>query len=239
MSNPKVIDLSHHNPEPVWSEVKRGGTLGLIHKATEGTSFLDKTLYRRIAAARKAGLVTSTYHFLRPGSVEAQMDWYLEKVDPLPGERLCLDHEDPGVTLPMLEEAVTYLHERRPDCQLTIYSGHLIKAQLGSGKSPTLATLTSLWIAHYTTKPAPTWPKGTWPVWSLWQYTDGAEVSGISKPVDGNKWNGSDEALLTWFGSAAAPEPQPEPQPEPEPVKIDIRVPPGVPVTITVNGETI
>ena len=83
-------------------------------------------------------------------------------------------------------DAVGNLLQMRPDLQVTIYSGHLIKEQLGSTKNDYLAENTSLWIAQYTTAAAPSWPTATWPLWSLWQYTDKATVDGITKPVDGN-----------------------------------------------------
>ena len=69
-----VIDLSHHNPTPDWAKLKAAGCIGVIHKATEGTSYKDPTLYDRAKDAMAAGLKWSTYHFLRPGSMSAQMD---------------------------------------------------------------------------------------------------------------------------------------------------------------------
>ena len=235
MANPIVIDLSHWNADPVWQKVKEGGTIGVIHKATEGTNYVDNTLFRRMSAAKKAGLLTCTYHFLRPGNpgvMEDQMRHYLATIDPVPGERVCLDHEDEGTTLAMLEAAVEFLLDVRSDLQITIYSGHLIKEQLEKKSSPLLAGNTSLWVAHYTTKKSPTWPKDTWPHWSLWQYTDKANVSGIDGPVDGNKWNGTEEALKVWLAPAGEPA-----EPEPAPVSVNIQAPPGVEVVVYVNGE--
>jgi hypothetical protein len=151
---------------------------------------------------------------------------------------MVLDHEDPGVSLSDLEDAVEYLLDCRPDLQISIYSGHLIKDQLGDRLSDILADNTSLWIAQYTSAAAPSWPKGTWAVWSLWQYTDQAEVSGISARVDGNRWNGSIENLITWFGPAGEPVPEPAPEPEAGEVLVSVIASPGVKVTVMVNGET-
>lgn len=232
MANPIVIDLSHWNADPVWSKVKEGGTIGVIHKATEGTSYVDNTLFKRMSAAKKAGLLTCTYHFLRPGSMDVQMRHYLATIDPVPGERVCLDHEDTGVTLAMLESAVSYIRAVRPDLQITVYSGHLIKEQLQSASSPLLAGNTSLWVAHYTSKKVPTWPKDTWPHWSLWQYTDKADVDGIDGPVDGNKWNGTEQGLVKWLSPTGE-----LPEPEQAPVSVNIQAPAGVEVVVYVNGE--
>lgn len=234
-----VVDLSHWNPTPDWAKLKAGGVVGVIHKATESTGYVDDQLFSRAKAALAAGLKWSTYHFLRPGSMQAQMQHYLSTINPVPGERVCLDHEDAGVSLANLEQAVKLLQADPRKLQVTIYSGHVIKDQLGSKRSEVLAS-TSLWIAHYTTAAQPTWPSGTWPSWSLWQWTDKEKVPGISQPVDGDRWNGTPEALLEWFGPAGAepaPSPPPPPPPSPELEPIVMTVPAGQ--RLIVNGKEI
>jgi len=199
MTSP-VIDLSHHNPTPDWQAIKAAGVVGVIHKATEGASYADPDRKARLAAAYKAGLKIATYHFMRPGGISVQMDNYLKTIDAANGERVVLDHEDAGVTLVDLKVAIAYLLNKRPDLQITIYSGNLIKTQLGAKHDDLLANSTSLWLAQY--GPTPVWPTATWPAWSLWQWTDKEKVPGISAPVDGNKWNGTVDALKRWFGPA-------------------------------------
>lgn len=199
MASP-VIDLSHHNPEPDWPAMKAAGVVGVIHKATEGTTYRDPDRQRRLAAAYRAGIKIATYHFMRPGNIAAQMDHYINTIDAAKGERVVLDHEDAGVPIRDLELAITSLWNKRPDLQITIYSGHLIKEQLGNNKN-SLLSKTSLWIAQYNNV-GPSWPKAVWSTWSLWQWTDKEVVPGISRPVDGNKWNGTTEALKRWFGPA-------------------------------------
>lgn len=192
-----VIDLSHHNPTPDWAAIKAAGVLGIIHKATEGTGYADTDRKARLAAAYRAGLLIATYHFMRPGSISAQMDFYLKTIDAAQGERVVLDYEDPKIPVADLRIAINYLWNVRPDLQITVYSGNLIKEQLGSTHDELLAK-TSLWIAQYNNS-GPTWPKATWANWSLWQWTDHETISGISAPVDGNKWNGTEDGLRRFF----------------------------------------
>ena len=238
MAAPLVIDLSHHNPNPDWNQVKAAGVVGIIHKATEGTSFLDSQYFTRETAANNAGLCWASYHFLKHGNAAGQMDWYLSKAAPAPGDRVVIDYEDEACTLDDLHQAVQRILDKRPDVEITVYSGHLIKEQLGPNRDALLAENTSLWIAQYTSAAAPSWPKGTWPVWSLWQYTDKATVPGISAGVDGNKWNGDPAKLPGWFSpDNAAPEPEPEPAPEAKLVSVAITAPDGVDIRVTVNGE--
>jgi lysozyme len=237
MSNPIVVDLSHWNPTPNWAKLKAAGTVGVIHKATQGTGYVDDQLFGRARAAMDAGLCWSTYHFLEGGDAAAQMRFYLKTIDPRPGERMCIDHESTA-SLGQLKTAVQTLLDDDRKLQVTVYSGHTIKDQLGSKTDAFLAENTSLWIAHYTSADAPTWPSGTWPTWSLWQYTDRASVQGVSQPVDGNRWYGSPEALVAWFGPAGAvvpPEPEPEPEPDYEPLVMTM--PAGQP--LFVNGQEV
>jgi lysozyme len=235
MTNPVVIDISHWNPTPDWKALKAAGTAAVIHKATEGTGNVDGMLYNRAGPAMAAGLKWSTYHFLRPGKLPAQMDHYLRTVNPLEGERMCLDHEDAGVTLGDLEYCVKYLLDKRPDLQITIYSGHLIKEQLSGGRtSSVLAEKTSLWLAQYSTTPS--WPTQVWPTWSLWQYTDKATVSGVSQPVDGDRFNGSVEQCIAWFGPADQPIPVP-PEPAPPETEVsEVNITTKGSVRVTING---
>jgi len=239
MADPIVVDLSHYQPTPDWQKLKAAGVVGVILKCTDGAGYVDPTFASRYDAAIAAGLAVSTYHFLRPGNIQTQMNFYLNTLKPRNGERLCLDHEDAGVTLKELEQAVAYLQTDSRDIQVTVYSGHLIKDQLRDGYSDVLA-MTSLWIAQYTSANAPSWPIGTWPDWTLWQYTDKATVSGISGPVDGNKFNGSAENCGKWLGPATS---GPAPEPAEDLSLVVALSQPGAPppksikVSVTWNGE--
>jgi lysozyme len=235
MTDLSVIDVSHHQTVTDWTAVKNAGVLGVIHKATEGETYFDPTYQSHRKGAEAAGLKWAAYHFLRPGDMGAQMEFFLDCADLPEGARICLDHEDSGVSLADLQECVEWLFDCAEDLQVAIYSGHLIKDQLGDNSNPVLAK-TSLWLAQYTTG-TPSWPKGTWPAWTLWQFTDKASVAGITGAVDGNRFNGSDENCLKWFGPV--PQPVPPPVPEDQQVLIDINVPPGVHVQLTINGELV
>lgn len=198
MANPIVVDLSHHNPEPDWKALRKGGTQGVILKATQGVGFIDGTFMVRRNNALEAGLYVASYHFLERGNVAEQMAHYLSTVDPESYERLVIDYEecdDDTPTVDDLVEAVTILMDL--GYETTIYGGYKLKEDCDV-YMPDLAG-TSLWIAHYTDASQPTWPDDQWSHWSLWQYTDCADVVGISEPVDGNRWNGDAAQLRNWF----------------------------------------
>ena len=240
--NPVIIDISHHQADPIdWTKLKANGTVGVILKATEGTSYTDPTYVSRKKAALAAGLAVSSYHFFKKGNPTGQMSHFLGVVKPVVGERMVIDHET-DASLDELKEAVKWLMTSAPGVEITIYSGHTLKDQLGSKTDTLLAENTSLWVAQYTSAAEPSWPKGTWPTWSLWQYTDRAQASGIGVPVDGNRFNGSTANAVKWMGPTApdpAPAPKPEPTPEPEtsPVIVSVQTPPGIPVQVVINGR--
>lgn len=237
MTTPVVVDISHYQPQPDFKAMKAGGVVGVIIKATEGTSITDSKWKAYTEGAFAAGLKVGAYHFLRPGSMTAQVDHFLDCIDmllPL-GSRVAIDHEDSKVSLAELEDCIEYLHKKRPDLQIALYSGHLIKEQLGNKRSDTLARLTSLWIAQYNDT-GPSWPTGTWVTWSLWQYTDRATVPGISAPVDGDEWNGDSDGLLRWFGPVSN---VPEPEPAKPQVELRIKCPEGVELLIYVNDDKL
>lgn len=232
-----VIDLSHHNPTPDWPKLKQSGVLAVIMKCTENTGYADPTWPDRAQAAKSVGLMVAPYHFFKAGNVERQMDWFLANAQAPHGGRVIIDHEEKA-SLDELCRAVTYLWQQRWDLQITIYSGHTIKDQLGTTTRRNELANTSLWIAQYTSAAAPSWPKQQWAQWSLWQWTDKENVPGISAPVDGNKWNGSAEGLVR-FMSPASDQPAPAPEEDVPQVIVDITAPEGVNIRININGQAV
>src|SRR5262245_36630296 len=96
------LDVSHWQSDRGiidWPKVKAAGVLGVIIKATEGTSYVDPDYTMNRDGAEKAGLAIATYHFLKHGSIEKQMDFYIGIVTPEFGERLVIDYEDKACTI--------------------------------------------------------------------------------------------------------------------------------------------
>lgn len=252
---PKIIDISHWQGFPDFTKVRAQGVLACIMKATEGVSYKDPNCAQNTINAQKNGIACATYHWLKPrkfASATAQMKFYLETIDPVPGERVIIDYEEAGCTLTDLIEAVTQLKKDPRQLQITVYSGNLLKEQLGANLNAFLAQNTDLWLAQYTNI-APTWPKGTYPQWTLWQYSESGHLDGIQgSAVDFNRFAGTDEQLLAWLsprsvstgaveavlpqagggGEALAADTSTSAEALPT---VDITVPPGM--SIRVNGK--
>jgi len=227
---PICIDISHHQGFPDFREVRDAGVLGMIHKATEGTSFVDQNRAENCSSAIGAGIVCATYHWLKPGDAADQMKFYMDVVQPVSGERMVIDYEEDGCTLDDLHEAVQILLNDPRDLQVTVYSGHLLKEQLGSDHDKLLAEYTDLWLAQYTSG-TPSWSTETYPQWKLWQYSEEGQVPGIDDAfVDFDNFNGESSEFLKWMSPKGA-EPQPEPQPVPVP-------PTQAPVIVNVSSDS-
>jgi GH25 family lysozyme M1 (1,4-beta-N-acetylmuramidase) len=183
-----VVDLSHWEDVLSFEDVRASGVVAVIYKATEGSSYVDPTYAGARLQAEAAGLKWGAYHFLRPGDLRAQAQFFLKEVG-TDLELYCADHEDPGVSVADLKE---FLYEvlRQTGKHAVIYSGHVIKEQLGDERDEVLARF-RLWIAHYTDDTAPDWPKQTWPTWWLWQYTEDGSCPGVNGDVDRNVYDGT------------------------------------------------
>jgi lysozyme len=202
-----VIDISHHNTGVTsFVEAKNAGIIGVIHKATEGRTFVDGDYHERKPAALAAGLLWGAYHFGVRGNVEAQVDHFLETVIPGSTDLLVLDFEpNPTAGTMRLAEAERFVQKifeqtgRFPG----LYSGQaFINEKLGNNTNTVLNNC-FLWIARYADQ-LPKVPPA-FATFTLWQYTDGSagpqphRVPGIGR-CDRDKFNGDETQLRTLWG---------------------------------------
>jgi lysozyme len=200
--NPKVIDLYHGDTVTSFEEVYKAGIRGVIHKATEGQTILDRSYATRREQALDEGLLWGAYHFLRPGNMKAQAQRFLDVAQPSEATLIAVDHEDPKVSLHNLFDFLTEVAAETGGREGIIYSGFLIKEQLGS--KPTMVLPYRLWLAQYSANPK--WPS-IWEKPFLWQYTgDGSgpephSIPGIHGNIDISSFDGSDEDLAKQWAS--------------------------------------
>jgi len=195
-----IVDLNHWG-QPDFSELVSAGIAAVIHKATEGATFQDPEFAGRRVAARAAGLLWGSYHFVSGVSVTDQLDNYVEHAQPSDDELVCIDYErstsGPDMSLAQLERFVVLLTQRigRPP---VIYGGDLLRQAAGLNPSPVLAQC-PLWYARYGPQPTGI-PPGIWQTYTLWQYTDGAlgpephEAAGIGR-CDRSRYDGTEAQL--------------------------------------------
>jgi lysozyme len=211
--NPRVADISHWQLDAIgkydFEAARRWGLWGVIAKATEGTGYIDPTYEEARHGAVSAGLLFGSYHFFRPGQVKEQVELFLSVADH--NGLLCLDHEDAGCSVEDVKEFMQLVEEKTGQCPV-LYSGHLIKDQLGDKMDQYLAG-TRLWLAQYSDEPE---VQKSWDTYWLWQYTgDGKgpsphDVPGLGEDMDINSWAGTHEELeAEWSEGKKPPMPQP------------------------------
>jgi len=198
-----VIDLSHHNGVVDLMRAKGAGILGVVQKASQGQSFKDPTYDDNRAKGEAAGLLWGAYHFGTGDNGESQADWFLNVVKPSGQELLVLDLEQnpqgPSMTLEEARAFVTHVKEQTGTWP-GLYSGHYVKALLGSTIDPVLRNCW-FWLSQY--GPTAVVP-ANWQRWTLWQYTDGAlgpephQVDGVGF-CDRDLFNGDDDALRDFW----------------------------------------
>jgi lysozyme len=203
-----IVDLSHHNGNVDLSQAPGAGIVGVIHKATQGTTFVDPMYQTNRTKAQNAGLLWGAYHFGVGADGVQQADYFLQTVQPGPQDLLVLDFEanpqGPSMTLEEARAFVTHISQtlgRYPG----LYSGYYIKELLGTTKDPVLAQCW-FWLAQY--GPTAVVPVN-WPYWTMWQYTNGAagplphDVPGVGL-CDRDKFNGDIGGLKRLWGVPVA-----------------------------------
>lgn len=194
-----IVDLSHHNGNVDLTLAATDGIVGIIHKATQGTSLIDPMYVTNRTKASAAKLNWGAYHFGVGGDGVAQAEFFLASVSPGPGDLLVLDFEvnpqGPSMTLEEARAFVMHIQEKRGRWP-GLYAGHYLKELIGTQTDPVLVNC-CFWLSQY--GPTSVVPPN-WKTLTMWQYTDGVvgpqphEVKGIGR-CDRDTFNGDAGAL--------------------------------------------
>ncbi len=205
------IDVSHWQNTIDWNQVATSGKRFAYMKASEGTTLVDPTYAGNRAQAKALGLYVGAYHFARPGrnagDAIAEADYFLAMSQLVAGDLFpVLDLEVTGGLAPVeLQEWVkAYLgriYERTGARGVIYTSPSFWRNNMADTDWFAANGYRTLWVAHWTSGPAPSVPGGNWggTGWTFWQYTSSGTVPGISGRVDLNRYNGTDftSVLLT------------------------------------------
>jgi len=204
------IDVSHYQQAVNWPAVAASGIHFCFIKATEGGSNVDPRFASNWQAAGQAGLMRSAYHFFHPAvPVTMQAELFLRTVPQLePGDLppvLDLEAPQEWAAIPALNRAalaVSWLEAVENGLYLRpiVYLSPAFMTEILQN-SDALASY-ALWLAQYTSAPAPDIPK-PWTKWTFWQHTQQGTSPGISAPVDLNRFNGALDDLKALGVSAA------------------------------------
>ncbi|MFD0032543.1 GH25 family lysozyme [Streptomyces sp. NPDC127172] len=135
------IDVSGY--QPATPDVS--GKAFVFIKATEGTSYVNPRRAAQTAVARAAGAVVGFYHFGRPGSVQAQAQYFVDQCDAVDGDVLAIDWEDAGVSCADKDALLKAVKKLRPAHKVVLYCGR----DFWLNRDKTSYCEDGLWIADY------------------------------------------------------------------------------------------
>ena len=174
------IDVSAYQS----SSYATSGLSFVFVKATEGRSYVNPKLGAQTRHARDAGLVVGFYHFLWPGNLTAQAEYFVAHAPERAGDILAVDWETTGegthASNAEKDRFLRKVKELRPAHRVLLYCNRSYWLNVDS----TSYAGDGLWIADYVTAGE---PRIRAP-WRFHQYTD--------DPVDRNVADFADRAAL-------------------------------------------
>ena len=190
------IDISHHQGDIDWRELKDNGMIDkfpvrfVMIKATEGATKVDEKFAKNFYQAREYGFTRGAYHFYSTKSTaRAQADFFISKVRLETGDLppvLDVEHKPKGQTDEEFRKSVLEwlnIVEKHYGVKPIIYTYYKFKTRyLGD---PVFDSY-PYWIAHYYVSEI----EYDGP-WKFWQHTDAGQLAGIKGRVDFDIYNGS------------------------------------------------
>ena len=186
------IDVSHFQGHVDWQAVKAAGCVFAFAKATEGAGEVDPQFAANWAGMKAAGILRGAYHFYRAEqSATAQAAHFLSTVQFETGDLppvLDIEVNDGVVGQPLVGGVQAWLDAVEPVAGVTpvIYTNTPFwNAHFNDqfGQYP-------LWVAHYTSAPAPSPLPVGWTIWTFWQYSQSLGIAGVGGPADHDYFNG-------------------------------------------------
>ncbi len=190
------IDISHHQGDIDWEELREKGTINklpirfIMIKATEGATKVDENFKDNFYQAREYGFTRGAYHFYSVHSpAEAQAAFFIKKVKLENGDLppvLDVEHKPKKQTDAAFKASILQwldIVERHYGVKPIIYTYYKFKMQY---LSDPVFDQYPYWIAHYYVDEVTY--EGEW---KFWQHTDVGRLPGIRGNVDFNIYNGS------------------------------------------------
>ncbi|MEG8277916.1 glycoside hydrolase family 25 protein [Streptomyces sp. AHA2] len=158
------IDVSAYQS----SSYSTDGLSFVFVKATEGRSYVNPKLAAQTKRARDAGLVVGFYHFLWPGNLTGQAEYFVGEAPDRPGDILAVDWERTGdgtrASNAEKDRFLRKVKQLRPDNRVVLYCNRDFWLNVDT----TSYAGDGLWIADYVSAGKPRIKAK----WRFHQYTD-------------------------------------------------------------------
>src|SRR5882757_9631 len=102
---PLVIDIYYGDEVQDFALTKAFGIVGVIHKASEATGFVDKLYGARRKHATDLGMKWGAYHFFHGAEPVKEADHFLAVAEPDIDTLVALDWENVGDSAPSADAA--------------------------------------------------------------------------------------------------------------------------------------
>lgn len=168
----KGVDLSHHNK---ITDYKALNSLAfVIHKATQGTSYLDTTYKDRML---KISTFFGSYHFADGKDPIQEAEWYLKNAnDKLMVLDWEIEHADPvGWSIKFLDRV------KSKTGRIPYWYSNDARAVKYADKIPY-----PKWVARYGVNNGTPSKEPAYANWTIWQYTSRGAIAGVIGNVDLN-----------------------------------------------------
>lgn len=189
------IDVSHHQKQINWNQVKKASIDFVFIKATEGGYFRDPNFELNWRAAKDKNIIRGAYHFYRPSVASAvQARHFIRTVKLSSGDFppvLDLEVNDNRPKKIVIKGAKNWLKiiEKHYGVKPILYVNKNWFEEYVDGNFDDY----TVWVAAYTVWPRPKLVNGK--EWHFWQYTNRGRVNGINGAVDLNVFSGSKDEL--------------------------------------------
>lgn len=184
------VDVSRHQGDIDWYQLKAHEVKFCFIKATEGEKLVDKQFENNWSSAQEVGIARGAYHFYRP-----KLDWKIQA-------RNFISHVEleKGDLPPVLD--IELIHSKDQAYLISEIKKYLEVLEKHYGMKPIVYTYENyynrfllnefrgynLWIAKYSaSKPE----LSDAAHWEFWQYSETGELKGISEKVDLNCFYGT------------------------------------------------
>jgi len=184
------IDVSNHQGRINWLEIDQDAVNFVFIKATEGTTFKDKSFSYNWNVSREAGFLRGAYHYF---NIESDGQRQAENfISMVPRENSTLP---PVIDIEEVAEDQARLINDLKKYVDTIERHYGLKPIFYVNKQTYELYVRDhfsdyvIWYAVYGSEP---------PIdnWTFWQHTDSGTVQGIEGPVDMNYFKGNKEDIL-------------------------------------------
>lgn len=198
------IDISHHNGNIDWPEIKKQGVHFAYLKTTEGETKLDKDYQEDYALAKEHELLVGSYHFFlfnKDGVKQAK--FFLSKLRYEQGDLPpVVDVEyspwnKRNMSKKVLKSRLRELARfdsvifRKTNRHVLIYTNKQGYEDMIRGNFPD----NELWICDLSSEP----DEEKYPNWVIWQYSHKGKIEGLQTNVDLNVFHSDSHCLEKWI----------------------------------------